>query len=142
MDYVAKLLARGACRRPNPPHHAIVESASKKALLATFENLQHRRAGDQRAPNKPLLAVWAIGWSLAGEPAGEPRLGSSTKPTAPRRNSPAHLRAGALSAPIYSPQAARRPAPSVGSGKRREPSPCRTDLDRIVVLRTPRRTPT
>ena len=45
-----------------------MESASKKALLAKFENLQVWRAGDQRAPHKPLLAVWAIGRCLAGEP--------------------------------------------------------------------------
>ena len=51
-----------------PPRHAAMESASTKALLAKFENLQVWRAGDQRAPHKPLLALWAIGRCLAGEP--------------------------------------------------------------------------
>ena len=51
-----------------PPGHAAMESASTKALLAKFEDLQVWRAGDQRAPHKPLLALWAIGRCLAGEP--------------------------------------------------------------------------
>ena len=44
-----------------------MESASTR-LLAKFESLKVWRAGDQRAPHKPLLAVWAIGRALAGEP--------------------------------------------------------------------------
>ena len=45
-----------------------MESASTKTLLAKFENLQVWRAGDQRAPQRALLALWAIGRCMAGEP--------------------------------------------------------------------------
>ena len=45
-----------------------MNSASTETLLAKFENLQVWSAGDQRAPHKPLLALWAIGRCLAGEP--------------------------------------------------------------------------
>ena len=45
-----------------------MQSAITKSLLAKFENLQVWRAGDQRAPQRALLALWAIGRCLAGEP--------------------------------------------------------------------------
>ena len=45
-----------------------MEIASTENLLATFEALRIWRAGDQRAPYKPLLALWAIGRCLTGEP--------------------------------------------------------------------------
>ena len=45
-----------------------MEIASTEKLLAKFEALRIWRAGDQRAPYKPLLALWAIGRCLTGEP--------------------------------------------------------------------------
>ena len=49
-----------------------MESASTESLLAKFENLHVWRAGDQRAPQRTLLALWAIGRCLAGEPVLAP----------------------------------------------------------------------
>ena len=45
-----------------------MKNASTVTLLQKFENLQVWSAGDQRAPHKPLLALWAIGRCLAGKP--------------------------------------------------------------------------
>ena len=45
-----------------------METASTESLLAKFKNLQVWRAGDQRAPQRALLALWAIGRCLTGEP--------------------------------------------------------------------------
>ena len=51
----------GASDGAEPPRHEAMNSASTETLLAKFENLQVWSAGDQRAPHKPLLALWAIG---------------------------------------------------------------------------------
>ena len=45
-----------------------MDIADTKQLLAKFEKLQVWSAGGQRAPYKPLLALWAIGRCLRGEP--------------------------------------------------------------------------
>ena len=45
-----------------------MEIASTENLLAKFETLRIWSAGEQRAPYKPLLALWAIGQCLTGEP--------------------------------------------------------------------------
>ena len=45
-----------------------MEFASTEKLLAKFETLRIWSAGEQRAPYKPLLALWAIGRCLTGEP--------------------------------------------------------------------------
>ena len=42
--------------------------ASDSDALKRFRNMQLGRSGDQRAPHKPLLALWAIGRCLRGEP--------------------------------------------------------------------------
>ena len=41
--------------------------ASDSDVLKRFQNMQIGRSGDQRAPHKPLLALWAIGRCLRGE---------------------------------------------------------------------------
>ena len=45
-----------------------MEIASTETLLAKFETLRIWSAGEQRAPYKLLLALWAIGRCLTGEP--------------------------------------------------------------------------
>ena len=40
----------------------------KDDLLKRFKTLNVRQSGDQRAPHKPLLALWAIGRCLRAEP--------------------------------------------------------------------------
>ena len=45
-----------------------MEIASTEDILTKFRELKVWSTGDQRAPHKPLLALWAIGRCLSGEP--------------------------------------------------------------------------
>ena len=45
-----------------------METSSTEKILTSFQELKVWSAGDQRAPHKPLLALWAIGRCLRGEP--------------------------------------------------------------------------
>ena len=45
-----------------------MEIASREDLFTKFETLRIWSADEQRAPYKPLLALWAIGRCLTGEP--------------------------------------------------------------------------